>query len=205
MVYTNMDIVKAHEADSNFINPFDLAHLGDSSYDLSLDTTLYELASSAEVLYLDQQDDFDTIYVSRDITRGYILKPGQYVLCTIKESISLPDNVIARIMPRTRFMRLGILVANQFCNASYSGKLQLGVANLSANNVSIVEGLRIAQIVFEELHSAPSDDRLYRTRHNAAYQKESDFRGATFEGGELSERAQEIFNDLITRFSGGGE
>lgn len=53
MVYTDLDIIRAHEADPSFIDPFDFDRLGSSSYDLSLDATLHELASSAGVIYLD--------------------------------------------------------------------------------------------------------------------------------------------------------
>lgn len=202
MVLTDLDIVKMHQAHAGFIVPFDEGHLSDTSYDLSLGTDLHELTSSAGVLYLDDEENLRSMYVRRDISRGYILKPGQFVLCSLREFISLPDDVLARVMPRTRLSRLGIQVSNQLCHPSYEGRLELGVTNLSSNNVTLVEGLKIAQIVFERLDHVPSGARLYRNQRSAAYQDEDGFRGATFAGEELSVEAREIFNDLMARLSG---
>lgn len=117
MILSDRDILREHDTHEAFISPFDPSQLRSSSYDLTLGNELHELATSAGVVYLDRQHDIDSLYVPRDISRGYILKPGQFVLCSIKETLALPDDIIAHILPRTRFTRLGIQVADQLCNA----------------------------------------------------------------------------------------
>lgn len=133
---------------------------------------------SIAAIILSDQSRIDNIYVSRDISNGFILKPGQFVLCTLNETLDLPDSIVAHVMPRTRFTRLGLLVSPQRCCAGYSGQLQVGVQNVTGNNVSIVEGLALAQIEFEKLESVPSESRIYSNRKNATYQDEHEFRGA---------------------------
>ena len=198
MVLTDKDILAEQDKSGKLISLFDEKKLGGTSYDLTLGSSVRELSAAAGVVYLSHQSEIDSLYRERNISNGYILKPGQYVLCSVFETVSLPDDVIARIMPRTCFTRMGLLVANQFCNASYEGQLQLGLHNVSPNNISLAEGLSIAQIVFERLEEAPSDERLYRNDARAAYQGEnsSDFRGATFGGEELSDRVKAILDEL---------
>lgn len=126
----------------------------------------------------------------------YIISPKEYMLVTVKEKISLPDCVTAHIRPRTRFTRLGLIVSDQHCNSTYSGNLNLGIFNATDYPIKIQNGMRIAQIIFEELDGIPSENKLYKNKENAAYQNEKGNRGANFE--------KEV-NDFVDRILAKGE
>lgn len=201
MMLSDVDVLRLLDEKPDFITPFDKGKLSASSYDVSMGSVLYEIAPSSGVITLSDQAAIDANYTKIDISNGFLLKPGQYVLCPIVERVSLPDDVAARVLPRTRYTRLGLLLAPQYCNPSYSGTLSLGLRNVSQNNVALVPGLSIGQLVFDHLEHRPSDERLYRNQRNAFYQNEEEFVGAKFEG-ELSQEAGKVYQAMLRKLSG---
>lgn len=202
MVLNDRDILQLKASDDDFISPFSDANLQAASYDVSLSNYVQELSPvSGEVISPADQSLIDAIYKKVDISGGYLLKPGQYILCPIVEFISLPDDIIAHIRPRTRLTRFGLLVAPQHCNPGYKGRLSLGMQNASPNNIALVPNIKIAQLVFEHLDSIPSRERLYQNKTDAAYYEEDDFIGAKFDDKELNAGASAILKDMLKRLS----
>ncbi|KAA8829364.1 dCTP deaminase [Bifidobacterium tissieri] len=201
MVLTDVDIRQLLKENKNFISPFNENKLSAASYDVSIGSVVYEIAVTANVVTLNDQPSIDNGYTKVDLSEGLILKPGQYVLCPLAEQISLPDNVIARVMPRTRYTRMGLLLAPQYCNPSYSGTLSLGLRNASPNNVMLVPGLSIGQLIFERLEHQPSENKLYRNQPDSFYQDEIEFVGAKF-GNELSDEANQVYEAMLRKLSG---
>lgn len=196
MILTDKDIKKELNKEQGFISPFVEERLHSASYDVTINAIVREIISYSDVVDLADQDKIDAMYSSVDISDGFIIKPGQYILCTLNEKVTLPENVIARIMPRTRLTRMGLLVAGQFCNPTYSGILQIGLQNVSPNNIRITKGIAVAQLVFEYLSGTPSEEKLYCNQKGAAYQNEIDFIGAKFDN-ELTGDAKAFYDKLI--------
>ena len=143
---------------------------------------------------IDESLMYEKITIGKD---GYLLSPGNFVLVGLEEKICLPKNLIAHIRPRTRFTRNGILIADQHCNPTYTGILQIGLFNAGVNAFRLKKGLKIAQLVFEELSSIQSDEKLYKNKEDAAYNNETDFRGAKFNIENLSEEGRKLYNDVM--------
>lgn len=196
------ELLRLMEDDSTFIQPFSRKRLQSASYDVSLSNEVFILKPSAVAIDISAQDVIDNIYEAKDISAGYVIKPGEFILCTIQESVALPDDIVAFVEPRTRLTRLGLLLSRQFCNPSYKGTLRLGLKNMSGSNISLVPGLAIGQLVFSRLKERPLEENLYRNKPNAAYQQESSFRGSTFEDEELSPEALEILNGMFRHLGG---
>ena len=57
-------------------------------------------------------------------------------------------------------------------------------------------GIGIAQIVFEELKTIPTESKLYKNRANASYQNEAGDRGAKFDP-EFQKRVNELTKKLL--------
>ena len=129
---------------------------------------------------------------------GYVLSPKEYVLVSLNENIALPESITAHIRPRTRFTRLGLLVSDQHCNSTYEGNLKLGLFNATDYAIKIFPGVRIAQIVFEELKSTPSSEKMYKNKVNAVYQNEQEFRGAVASK-KLEDKVAEAVSLLLKR------
>ena len=90
-----------------------------------------------------------------------ILPANEFILATTIETITLPANIIARVEGRSSVGRLGIAihVTAGFIDAGFTGQITLEIKNLSQNNIMLHEGMRICQIVFEELDTNPK--RVY--------------------------------------------
>lgn len=181
MILTDNEIRKYVSSRTPLIEGFKEESLQSESYDLTLGRTISRLDSKFKILYLDQQESINNLYLEEPIPdNGYLLGPGEYILVSVQEKINMPVNLTAHIRPRTKFTRIGLLTGNQHCNSSYSGYLSLGLYNATAFSICIKPGLKIAQIVFEELQSTPSQKKQYSRKPDATFQNEIAIQGADF-------------------------
>lgn len=188
---------QSNEEKKTLITPFDESSLQSESYDLSVGTKIAVMKKDIKCLTLKDQEEIDNLYEEIDLPlSGYILSPKEYVLVSLKEEISLPENVTAHIRPRTRFTRLGLLVSDQHCNSTYSGNLKLGVFNATDYAIKLYPEMKLAQIVFEELKGVPSEEKQYKNKKNAAYQNEKSFRGAKLDD-ETFKKDVDAFVDFL--------
>lgn len=193
MVLTDKEIRGLCNNQKPLISPFDENALSSESYDLSIENVITVFKKEFKCIDISNQYDIDDMYEERVMkANGYILSPKEYALVHVHERVLLPDNITAHIRPRTRYTRLGLIVSDQHCNSSYEGNLKLGIFNTTDYAIRIVPGVKIAQIVFEELKSTPSEEKLYKNRKNAVYHKEDEFRGSVVES-----KAKEIFDKMF--------
>lgn len=189
MVLSDKDIRKYIDNEPPLIMGFKESSLQSESYDLSIGKTVSSYLSNFRIIDLGDQDQINNSYSTEDIGDfGYVIGPHTYVLLSVEERINMPKNLTAHIRPRTRFTRIGLVVSQQHVNSGYSGKLNLGIYNANNFAIKIYKGMRLAQIVFEELSSLPTTSKQYsQTR---TYVNEDGTKGADFTG-EL-ERARNI-------------
>lgn len=171
----------------HLISPFNDGHLQSESYDVTVGSKITIMKKEIQCLDVNDQSGIDSCYEDLDIPDdGYVVSPKQYVLVSLLETITIPENITAHLRPRTTCTRLGLIVAAQHCNSTYSGQLRIGVFNATDYPIRIRKGISIAQIVFEELDTVPSPEKQYKNRKNAHYQNEnSTFRGSKFTDSEL--------------------
>lgn len=84
-----------------------------------------------------------------------ILPPHSFLLGSTIEKITLPNNIIARVEGRSSIGRLGLTVhvTAGFIDPAFTGNITLEIANLSNNTIVLHHGMRICQIVFEEIET----------------------------------------------------
>lgn len=199
MILTDKEIRKlCDKSDKDcMIKPFSEEALQSESYDLSIGKDIEVMNKSVKCIELNDQTAIDEMYQKKELGEdGYILSPKEYVLVSIEEEILLSDNITAHIRPRTRFTRLGLIVSAQHCNSTYHGKLHLGLYNATDYAIKLLPGTKIAQIVFEELKSVPSELKQYKNKSNARYQNEQEFRGANFSD-EFNRKVDKMVNYLL--------
>lgn len=87
-----------------------------------------------------------------------ILHPNQLVLGAILEFIRVPDDLMAYVIGRSSWGRLGLIVATAtMVSPGFRGSLTLELANLGDTPVYLYPGTRVAQLVFHTLSEpAPS-------------------------------------------------
>lgn len=186
------------------IETFDEERLQGSSYDISMTNVIHRYKNEFRTINLNNQNEIDSIYDEVEISNGYEIAPKEYILITLNEIINLPSNIIAHIRPRTRFTRLGLILSDQHCNPTYSGRLQLGLFNATSYAVKIYPNLKIGQFVFEELKSIPSEDKWYKNSKDAIYNNEDKFIGAKISN-EIKLKAEKVYEDILKNLLDDGE
>lgn len=198
MILNDKEIKKLVKSD-NLIVPFDDKFLQSESYDLHIGNYIYILKNSTTILDLGRTETLENVYTEEVLSeKGFLIAPKQFVLVSLKETISLTDTITAHIRPRTRFIRAGIYVSSQHCNSTYSGQLRIGICNLQERPVRIYPNIGICQILFEELVEAASKEKQYKNKYNAKYQNEEEFRGPM-----IDEEFNREVDNIVTYFLGG--
>ena len=201
MILSDKDIrILCTQPENPLVSPFAESRLQGASYDVSMSNVIHVFNDAVQTVSLTDQSTIDSIYkeVILTDTTPFILKPMEYILVTLKETICIPTNMIAHIRPRTKFTRLGIIISDQHCNPGYQGTLQIGLRNVSPNSIALTADIPIAQIIFEELKSEPSPEKIYSVKPDASYHNEVSFLGAKFTESDFSPRARELYEKIMS-------
>jgi len=146
------------------IEPLDTNAIQPASVDLRLDDSFCTFRVTTRP-YVDVRQPVDdlTDLVSIGREEPFILQPGAFCLGTTLETITLPDDIVARVDGRSSLGRLGLLVhaTAGYVDPGWTGKLTLELSNQSHMPIALYYGMRIAQISFLRLTSAV--DRPYGT------------------------------------------
>ena len=186
------------------IEEFSEERLQGASYDISMNNVIHRYKNDFRTINLNNQNEIDSIYDEVEISAGCEIAPKEYILITLNERINLPNNIIAHIRPRTRFTRLGLILSDQHCNPTYSGRLQLGLFNATPYAIKICPDLKIGQFVFEELKSVPSESKWYKNSKDAIYNNEDKFIGAKISN-EIKLKADKVYKDILNNLLNDGE
>ncbi|MDP2720718.1 MAG: dCTP deaminase [bacterium] len=148
MVLSGETIKKLIDQKKITIDPYDEHLVGAVSVDLRL---------GDQALDPDRGKEIDL--------HDYHLSLDEFLLANTQEKISLPNNILARIIPRSSLARLGVLVTfdADLLPPNYSGKPILTMKNLSKKPVLLKSGLAVCQLLFEEVDKPVSG---YRSRYN---------------------------------------
>ncbi|MGI0057760.1 MAG: dCTP deaminase, partial [Nitrosarchaeum sp.] len=106
------------------------------------------LPTDLEVLIKQYQEK---IYV--ELGDRIILHPQQFLLGSTLEHIKLPNNLLAYVLGRSSWGRLGLVIATAtVVNPNYSGAITLELANIGDAPITLYPGIRIAQLVFHTVN-----------------------------------------------------
>ncbi len=90
--------------------------------------------------------------------RPFILHPGQFALGSTLETVSIPDDIVARIEGKSSLARYGLLIHSTagFVDPGWTGKLTLEFSNVGILGITLRYGMKIGHISFTQL-SAPAE------------------------------------------------
>ena len=91
----------------------------------------------------------------RQLGDTFVLYPHQIVLATTLEYVSLPSNVVADVMARSSYGRLGIQMSTMI-QPGFRGCFPIELFNHSNTPVEVVVGSRLLQARFFEIDAAVS-------------------------------------------------
>jgi len=183
------------------IEPFNEKQLEGCAYDVKITNKITRFKNEFKKISLESKSEISACYEEIDITMGYDLRPGEYILVKLQEVINMPNDLAAHIRPRTSLNKIGIILSSQNINPSYCGALSLGVYNASPYVVEIKPNLPIGQVVFETLTNIPTKEKLYINKDTAKYQNEIGFVGSKIYD-DLQEKVKEEYNKILNNIRG---
>jgi dCTP deaminase len=141
------------------IDPFDPALMQPSSLDVRVDR-LFRVFRNSRYPYIDvkqAQDDL-TELVGVEGDEAFILHPGEFVLGSTLERVTLPDDLVARLEGKSSLGRLGLLIHSTagFIDPGWDGHVTLELSNVANLPITIYPGMKIGQLSFVQL-SEPAE------------------------------------------------
>ncbi len=105
----------------------------------------------------------------------YELQPGEIVFVKSQEQLSIPINILGRVAEKNSRMRQGLQVDAPHYQPGHTTYAFMRVRNISTNIITLSQGMKIAQIIFEELKEVP--EVPYSSQTGAAFQDETRYIG----------------------------
>jgi len=178
VLLSDRDLRAAIEAGDLGLSPFDAAMVQPSSIDVRLDR-YFRVFANHRYTHIDpseQQDDL-TIPVEPDGDEPFILHPGEFVLGSTLEVISLSEKLASRLEGKSSLGRLGLLTHSTagFIDPGFSGHVTLELSNVANLPIKLYPGMKIGQICVLQL-SSPSEHPYGSSIYGSRYQ---DQRGPT--------------------------
>jgi dCTP deaminase len=153
-VLSDRSIKKALAAGRLGIEPLDEQAIQPASVDLRLDSVFRVFKTSSRP-YVDVAQEVDDLTELVEISpeEPFVIQPGSFCLGSTLETITIPNDIVARVDGKSSLGRLGLLVhaTAGYVDPGWTGKLTLELSNQSQMPIALYYGMRIAQISFIEL------------------------------------------------------
>ena len=153
------------------MDPWDAAMLQPSSIDVRLDR-FFRVFDNHKYPHIDpavEQADL-TREVEPEGDEPFVLHPGEFVLGSTYEVVTLPDDIAARVEGKSSLGRLGLLThaTAGFVDPGFSGHVTLELANVATLPIKLYPGMKIGQFCFFRLSSSsqhPYGSQKYGSRY----------------------------------------
>ncbi len=139
------------------VEPFDEAMIQPSSVDVRLDK-FFRVFENHKYEVIDpalEQPELTREIIAED-GEAFILHPGECVLSSTYEGITLPDDIAGRLEGKSSLGRLGLLTHSTagFIDPGFSGHITLELSNVANLPVKLYPGMKIGQLCLIKLSSA---------------------------------------------------
>jgi len=153
MILSRAALLEAIQNKEIIITPFDESLVGPCSIDFRLGNEFRVYRKTNRKTRLDDEFSYSKEYYhTRKLECGEALplKPGQLVLGVTLEQLKLTDSLCAFIEGRSRFARSGLFVhvSSGLVQPGSNNYQVLEIFNASPNELELVPGTRICQLVF---------------------------------------------------------
>ena len=172
MLLSDRDLKAALASGRLGLTPYDEAMVQPSSIDVRLDR-YFRVFANHRYTHIDPaepQDDL-TELLEPEGEEAFILHPGEFVLGSTLEVISLADDLAARLEGKSSLGRLGLLTHSTagFIDPGCSGHVTLELSNVANLPIKLYPGMKIGQICVLPLTS-PSEHPYGSAVYGSRYQ-----------------------------------
>ena len=172
MLLSDRDIRAELAAGRVKVEPFEEKMVQPSSVDVRLDR-FFRVFENHKYESIDPS--IEQAELTREIAVGsddfFILHPGEFVLASTYEVITLPDDIAGRLEGKSSLGRLGLLTHSTagFIDPGFSGHITLELSNVANLPVKLYPGMKIGQLCFFQL-SSPSETPYGSEKYLNRYQ-----------------------------------
>lgn len=172
MLLSDRDIKKELETGRIGLDPLELGMVQPSSVDVRLDT-FFRLFDNHKYPFIDPAVDQPDLTRLVEAKPGdpFILHPGEFVLGSTYELVTLPDDIAARLEGKSSLGRLGLLTHSTagFVDPGFSGHVTLELSNVATLPIKLWPGMKIGQLCFMRLTS-PAEKPYGSAEYSSRYQ-----------------------------------
>ena len=172
MLLSDRDIRAEVEAGGLQLDPWDPDLVQPSSVDVRLDR-FFRVFNNQRYTHIDpalQQDDLTSPV---EIADGdpFVLHPGEFVLGSTLEVITLPIHLASRLEGKSSLGRLGLIThaTAGFIDPGFSGHITLELSNVANLPITLWPGMKIGQLCVFKL-SSPAEHPYGSERYGSRYQ-----------------------------------
>ncbi len=172
MLLSDRDIRAEIQSGRVGLDPFDEEMIQPSSVDVRLDR-YFRVFENHRYQFIDpavEQADL-TREVATVGDEPFVLHPGEFVLASTFEVITLPNDIAGRLEGKSSLGRLGILTHSTagFIDPGFSGHITLELSNVANLPVTLHPGMKIGQLCLIRL-SSPAEHPYGSAKYGSRYQ-----------------------------------
>ena len=172
VLLSDRDIRAEIEGGRVVLDPYDPRMVQPSSVDVRIDR-YFRLFDNHKYPVIDpalEQPDL-TRLVDVPADEAFVLHPGEFVLASTYEVVTLPADIAARLEGKSSLGRLGLLTHSTagFIDPGFSGHVTLELSNVATLPIKLHPGMKIGQLCFFRL-SSPAEKPYGSAEHASRYQ-----------------------------------
>jgi len=172
VLLSDQDIRAELEARRVVLDPYDPEMIQPSSVDVRIDR-YFRLFDNHKYAVIDPAEEQPELTHLVEVNDGdaFVLHPGEFVLASTLEVVTLPADVAARLEGKSSLGRLGLLTHSTagFIDPGFCGHVTLELSNVATLPIKLWPGMKIGQLCFFQL-SSPAEHPYGATCHGSRYQ-----------------------------------
>ncbi|HEY3716952.1 MAG TPA: dCTP deaminase [Jatrophihabitantaceae bacterium] len=157
MLLSDRDIRAEVDSGRVRLDPYSPDLIQPSSIDVRLDR-YFRVFNNSQYTHIDpsqQQDELTTLVEPKD-DDPFVLHPGEFVLGSTLEIVTLPDDLAGRLEGKSSLGRLGLLTHSTagFIDPGFTGHITLELSNVANLPIILWPGMKIGQLCLFRLSTA---------------------------------------------------
>jgi dCTP deaminase len=174
VLLSDRDIKNEIDSERVRIEPYDPGLVQPSSIDVRLDCyfRVFENHKYPNIDPAIEQPDLTRVVEVED-SEPFILHPGEFVLASTCEVVTLPDDLAGRLEGKSSLGRLGLLTHSTagFIDPGFSGHVTLELSNVATLPMKLWPGMKIGQLCLFRL-SSPAEYPYGSAHYGSRYQNQ---------------------------------
>ncbi len=172
MLLSDKDIMAQVAQGQIALDPWEPSMVQPSSVDVRLDR-YFRVFENHRYPHIDPAEEQAELTRLIEVapTEPFVLHPGEFVLGSTWERVTLPATVAARLEGKSSLGRLGLLTHSTagFIDPGFSGHVTLELSNMATLPVKLWPGMKIGQLCFFQL-SSPCAHPYGSSEYGSRYQ-----------------------------------